>query len=327
MTARAPTRGRTGGAPRALVTGAGGFIGRTSLAPLRAAGFEVHAVLSPRAPRAGMPAPGGMATHRIDLLDDRGAIDALIETVRPTHLLHFAWIATPGEYLHSPENLRWLEASRYLLERFHAAGGRRAVMAGSCAEYDWSRVTVCHERSSPLAVAPRSLYADCKLALAHRLAERSGDGFTSAWGRIFFQFGPHEHPARLVAGVVRALLSGEEARVTHGRQVRSFLPVSQVGAAFAALLASPVEGPVNIGAAEPLSIAELLDRIAALIGRRDLLKLGALAPRADEPPRLLPDLTRLREEVGFEPGVPLDQGLRETIDWWRTQLARGVEEG
>lgn len=309
-TRSAPARGR-----RVLVTGAGGFIGRTSLAPLRAAGFEVHAVLSPRAASAGKD------DRRADLLE-RDAIDTLIEAVRPTDLLHFAWIATPGEYLDSPANDRWLEASRYLIERFRAAGGTRAVVAGSCAEYDWSRVAVCEERSSPLAAPPRSRYAECKLALARALAAQTG--LSSAWGRIFFQFGPHEHPARLVASVIRALLSGAEARATHGGQIRSFLPVSEVGAAFAALLASGVEGPVNIGAAEPLAIAELLERIAALIGRRELLRLGALESRRDEPLRLLPELRRLREEVGFEPRVSLDQGLRETIEWWRTELDRAA---
>ena len=101
---------------RVLVTGAGGFIGRHSLEPLRAAGYEVHAVLSARAdctPQSGAP-PSGTQVHRADLLDPQ-AIDALIEAVRPTHLLHFAWIVTPGVYWSSAENYRWLAASRQLI--------------------------------------------------------------------------------------------------------------------------------------------------------------------------------------------------------------------
>ena len=135
--------GRLSAKKRVLVTGAGGFIGRWSIEPLRAAGYEVHAVFSNkvRSPRVDPAAAAAVPTraHRADLLEPQ-AIDSLIEAIRPTHLLHFAWIATPGLYWNSAENYRWLAASHHLLRSFHAGGGVRAVMAGSCAEYDWSRV-------------------------------------------------------------------------------------------------------------------------------------------------------------------------------------------
>jgi nucleoside-diphosphate-sugar epimerase len=308
-------------ARRVLVTGAGGFIGRWSLEPLRRLGYEVHAVVSPRGRAAGSARDA--AVLRADLTDAR-AIDEVIRAVNPTHLLHFAWIATPGIYGGSPDNYRWLAASRYLLEAFQRAGGVRAVVAGSCAEYDWSKVGVCEERSSPMAsdapgeVAP---YAACKIALQRSL-ERLGRerGLSAAWGRIFFQYGPGEPRARLVASVIVNLLSGLEAPCTHGRQVRSFLHVEDVGAAFAALLASAVEGPVNVGSAERRSIAEMLERLAARIGRPELLKLGAREAPAGEPSVLVPDLKRLETEVGFRPKWSLEAGLEDTVRWWRAEL-------
>ncbi len=319
---------------RVLVTGAGGFIGRSSLAPLSAAGFEVHGVLSPpgfRGGRARPPIiaraarlPDEVAVHRADLLDAR-EVDSLIAAVRPTHLLHFAWIATPGEYWRSAENYRWLAASTHLLEAFQAAGGVRAVMAGSCAEYDWSRAGVCEERTTPLAdglssseVAP---YAECKIALS-RVLERFGrvHGLSTAWGRIFFQYGPREDPRRLVSSVIIDLLSGREAACTRGTQVRSFLHVDDVGAAFAALLGADVQGAVNVGSDEAIPVADMLGRIAERIGRRDLVKLGARPMPASEPPRLVPDIGRLRAEVGFEPRWTLDAGLDDTIRWWRGEM-------
>ena len=249
--------------PRVLVTGAAGFVGRASLKPLRAAGFEVCAVLSPRPDtldREGSALSDTEVRH-VDLTDP-AAIDALLEAEGPTHLLHFAWIATPGVYWQSEENYRWLSASRHLLAAFGRSGGVRAVLAGTCAEYDWSRVDVCHERSSPLAdqAGPATPYAACKLAMQRSL-EEYGDshGISTAWGRIFFQYGPGEHRDRLIASVIANLLAGREARCTHGRQIRSFLHVEDVGAAFAALLASPVQGPVNIGSGERIAIAELLE--------------------------------------------------------------------
>jgi nucleoside-diphosphate-sugar epimerase len=310
---------------KVLVTGAAGFIGRSSLEPLCEAGYEVCAVLSPRADRRDRV---GGALPEVDVrhadLTDPAAVDSLLEAMKPTHLLHFAWIATPGLYWQSEENYRWLSASRYLLAAFARCGGERAVMAGSCAEYDWSRVAVCHERWSPLAddSGTATPYAACKIAMHRSLEEYSRlHGLSSAWGRIFFQYGPGEHRDRLIASVIVNLLAGREARVTHGRQIRSFLHVEDVGAAFAALLASPVQGPVNIGSGDRIAIAELLERLASEIGRPDLLKLGARPAPPGEPAVLVPEVGRLSGEVGWSPRWPLDQGLQDTVRWWRARLA------
>ena len=306
---------------RVLVTGAGGFIGRSSIAPLKRLGFEVHAVYS-GAPGHAPTAPEGAFTHVADLLSE-GQVDALLERVAPTHLLHFAWIATPGIYWHSPENFRWLAASENLLRGFRARAGIRAVMAGSSGEYDWSKAGVCSETSSPLAdeSAQPTPYAASKIAMQKALAHFSREeGLSSAWGRIFFQFGPHEHPDRLVPSVIRHLLKNEEAPCTHGRQVRSFLHVADVGAAFAHLLDSEVQGPVNIGSDERVALADLINRIALEIGRPDLVRLGARDAPANEPPLLVPDVQRLRAEVQWRPQFSLGAGLSDTIAWWRGQL-------
>ncbi len=314
---------------RVLVTGASGFIGRWSLQPLRAAGCEVHAVVSPREFAQGDEFFRGVDVRRADLTDPQ-AIDALIEAVRPTDLLHFAWIATPGLYRQSAQNPRWLAASRHLLDSFRRCGGMRAVGAGSCAEYDWSQAAVCNERTSALVpdetgTAFASPYAACKIALMRLLDELGAAGAVStAWGRIFFQYGPGEHRERLVASVITRLLSGQEAPCTHGRQIRSFLHVQDVGAAFAALLLGEVQGAVNIGSSERIAIADLLGRVARQIGRPELLRLGARSAAPEEPAVLVPDIGRLRDEVGFNPAWTLDEGLADTIRWWRTELGEGT---
>jgi nucleoside-diphosphate-sugar epimerase len=309
---------------RVLVTGATGFIGRWSVAPLIAAGYEVHAVST----RAGRVVPvqlQGAQLHQADLLD-AAAVEHVLSIVRPSHLLHFAWIATPGVYWTSPDNARWLAAGEHLLRGFRSQGGGRAVLAGTCAEYDWSRAGVCIEGRTTLAGvdhAPLTAYARAKLAMHTALEQAGADGgLSTAWGRIFFQYGPDEHPERLVASVIVSLLMGREANASHGRQVRSFLHAADVGAAFAALLDGRVTGAVNIGSSDRVSIGELLGQIAAHIGRPDLLRLGALRAPANEPALLVPDVTRLRDEVGWRPRFSLDAGLEDTIAWWRDKLLR-----
>jgi len=190
------------------------------------------------------------------------------------------------------------------------------VIAGTCAEYDWSNAGVCDEASTP--IAPDTLYGTCKDAL-RRVAERFAEtaGLSAAWARIFFPYGPGETPRRLVPSVVRSLLGGQPARCTAGTQVRDFLHVGDVGSAVVALLRRAVGGAVNIGSGTPIAIADVVRQIAELVGRPELVQLGALPTPPSEPPVLVAGTRRLFGEVGWRPSVPLAQGLAETVNWWR----------
>jgi nucleoside-diphosphate-sugar epimerase len=306
---------------RVLVTGAGGFIGRWSVPALLRSGYEVHAVLSGRSDRKVPEQLRGSEVHCADLLSET-ATNELLAEVAATHLLHFAWIATPGLYWNSEENFKWVSASERLLRAFHARGGTRVMMAGSCAEYDWSRVQECDELQSPLAAS--SPYAACKIALQKSLGDFGRrEEVSTVWGRIFFQFGPYEHPDRLVPSVIRNLLLNREAPCSHGKQIRSFFHVADVGAAFAAVLDSTVEGPINIGSNQRIALSDLINRIGEQIGRPELLRPGARPAPAQEPAVLVPLTTRLSDDVRWRPRFTLESGLSDTIAWWRSELRDG----
>jgi nucleoside-diphosphate-sugar epimerase len=98
--------------------------------------------------------------------------------------------------------------------------------------------------------------------------------------------------------------------------------VDDVAGAFAALLDSAVEGPVNVASGERVSIADVLALIARAAGRPELLRLGALPRRAGEPDEHVADVTRLRDEVGFAPSVRLEEGIAETVGAWRAVVGR-----
>lgn len=298
---------------RVLVTGATGFIGRGTLEPLVKGGMEVHAVSSRGAPA---DAPAGVHWHVADLLTP-GAEQELA-ALQATHLLHLAWYAEPGRFWRSPENLDWVAASLRLIQAFAEAGGRRMVVAGSCAEYEWGDDTVCVENRTP--TRPATLYGAAKHGLRTVAAAYADEvGVSMAWGRVFFVFGPHEDPARLAGSVAGALVTGREALCSHGEQVRDFLYAPELAAAFVALLGSEVTGPVNLASGEPLRVRDLIDALARAAGRPDLVRLGA-RPTADEPGRLTADIARLRDEVGWTRSISLDEAAARTVAWWREQL-------
>jgi nucleoside-diphosphate-sugar epimerase len=283
---------------RVLVTGAGGFIGRHAVAALRERGFEVLAA--------------GRADG--DLLSP-GAPERLIAERRPTHLLHLAWNTEHGRFWSASDNLAWAQASLALYRAFVESGGERAVFAGTCAEYDWSQ-GICREDATPLR--PATLYGAAKHAVQSAVSAHAAEhGPPAAWGRVFFLYGPDEHPNRLVPAVIRGLLAGERVAVTHGRQVRDFMHVADVGGAFAALVDSEVTGAVNVAGGEPVTLREIVSTLAARLGREDLIGFGERAAPAGDPAVLLADVTRLREHVGVQPRYSLEDGLDETIAWWR----------
>jgi nucleoside-diphosphate-sugar epimerase len=295
---------------RVLVTGASGFVGRPCVDLLRARGFEVHAVTRGRS----LEPSASISPHVADLLDPR-QIERLVADIRPSHLLHLAWETEHGRFWSAEANLAWLGAGLHLVRAFAETGGARAVVAGTCAEYRWSE-DICAEGRT--TTEPATLYGACKHALhvaSRAYAELAG--FSLAWGRLFFLYGPREHRRRFVPSVVAPLLRGQPAPLSHGAQVRDFLHVDDVADAFVALLDSEISGPINIASGTPVRLREVAGMIGDLIGRPDLLCFDALPAREDDPPTIVADTTRLREELGWRPQRALQAGLAHTIEWWR----------
>jgi nucleoside-diphosphate-sugar epimerase len=296
MTAAAPAT------PRIVVTGATGFIGAQVLAELTGRGVEVHAVS--RAPPRGGP-EAGVVWHRIDLLETVPA--SILEAIRPSHCLHLAWEATPGRYRTARENYDWVAASVRFARAFHLAGGRSFTLAGSCAEYALPSA-VCDEFGTPLA--DDCAYAVCKAATARLLAALARDtGARFNAGRIFYIYGPGEPAGKLVASICRALAAGQAIPLTSGDDVVDYIFAADVARALVRLALSDLAGPVNIGSGQGARVRDIATRLGEIAGRPELLQFGKLE-LGREPVRIVAATTRLTRELGVEPQVTLDQGLR-----------------
>jgi len=293
---------------RVLITGASGFIGRHCLDTLIHRGYEVHAVA-----RHPLDTCSDVIWHDVDLLLS-GAPAKLAHSVRATHLLHFAWYTRHGLYWTAPENNQWLVSSIELVDAFADAGGERAVCAGTCAEYAWNN-RPCDERDTPLT--PATPYGSAKVALHSRLDELAGARhFSLGWGRIFFPYGPFENASRLVPSVINSLMRRELVKCTSGDQQFDYLYVQDVADAFVAFLDSSVTGAVNIASGLPFRVRDIVMTLARQLDGLDLLRLGALPQRPNDPRFLVASIDRLRKEVGWRPAFSLDQALSLSIAWW-----------
>jgi len=291
------------------MTGATGFIGRPTADALRRAGCQVHALTRKASNMEGVHG------HMVDLLDPDAVAEA-VSDIQPSHLMHLAWDLSD---LDAPHHLTWVRASLHLLEQFTMAGGDRAVIAGTCFEYDAS-YGYCTEALTP--TNPDTFYGQAKAslsALAQSYAEVTGLSLATA--RIFFVFGPRQSSRQLIPDVIESLLAGEEAACTHGQQVRDDLHVADVAGACVALLQSEVEGSVNVGSGVPTRLQDMIYTVADVLGNRSLVSLGARRADPDESPFLVANPARLYEEVGWTPSFTMRDGLHDTVDWWTTKAS------
>jgi nucleoside-diphosphate-sugar epimerase len=298
---------------KVMVAGGAGFVGRHSLSHLAAMGYEVHVIdirnLSEIYPN--------IIWHQCDLNNHKECC-RVFARVQPHFLLNFAWFTKHGEYWSSKYNFVSVKNSFHLLKCFAENGGKRVVMAGTCAEYEWGN-SVCNEENTTLK--PHTIYGQSKLAMYNLLnAYANAFELSWAWGRLFFLFGPQENRKRFVASIISKLLSGKEAPCSHGNQIRDFMCTIDAGEAFARLLVSPLEGAINIATGKPLSLKEIGHKIETITQQKDLIKFGIIPSSKNEPANITADTTRLNQELGWQPSATIEQRLQQTIDWWKNNV-------
>lgn len=292
---------------KVLLTGATGFIGSHIARQLVRDGHEVHAVVRPQSNLSRIAdIESSLHFIRGDLL----APSFSLPSSPFAACIHLAWYVEPDKYLLAPQNKDWVQAGLRLARSLKDAGCRRFIAAGTCFEY----ATSDPPQGESTPTGPSTPYARSKLELFQALP---AIGIDFAWVRFFYQYGPHEDPRRLMPVVINRLRRGQEAKLVVGDRLRDYLHVEDVASAVCAVAHSRLTGPVNIGSAQSVTVRDIALKIGELLDRVDLIKLGALPWSPTEPMHLLADNTKLREGTAWKPRYPLEEGLRQTIDWWK----------
>ena len=318
---------------RIVVTGGAGFLGSHLSAHLLLRGDEVVCV-------------DNLSTGRLEnvrQLEEHPCFTFIeadvcegIELDGPVHAVaHLASPASPPEYHRlALETLavgsRGTEAALTLSEAFDA----RLLLASTSEVYGDPLVHPQPEDywGNVNPVGPRSVYDEAKrfaeaLVSAHRRVRGANTGIV----RIFNTYGPRLQPkdGRVVCGFVAQALAGEPLTVFgDGSQTRSFCYVDDLVRGLVLMLDSDEPGPVNLGNPIELTVRELAERILTLTESESEIVHQPLP--IDDPTCRRPNIDKARHLLGWAPVVPLEEGLRKTIDWQiesaRTRNSEAIQD-
>jgi nucleoside-diphosphate-sugar epimerase len=177
-------------------------------------------------------------------------------------------------------------------------------------------------------VGPRACYDEGKRFAEGLIIEHTRQRRLDARiARIFNTYGPHSHPAdgRVIPNFCVQALRGEPITIFgDGRQTRSFCYVDDLVRGLMLLMETEgLEGEiVNLGNPEERTVLDLAERVIRLAGSASDIRFEGL-PR-DDPQRRQPDISLAKARLGWEPRIPLDDGLPRTIAWFRSAIAEGA---
>jgi len=230
------------------------------------------------------------------------SVHEVLETVHADALVHLAW-NVGVDYENSPENAVWVEWSLDLAREFVRCGGRHILMAGSCAEYEWSGAPLSEE--SPCR--PNTAYGAAKLSLGQEVRHLADDDVTVVWPRLFFLFGEGEGPQRVIPHIISDVAAGRNIDWISPDLRRDYLPSDEAAAAIVYLLVASARGAVNVASGAAPTIRELARIVAAALGRDGPSMSSAAVPAPDHL-EIRADVTKLRQ-LGWVPSRTVDEAL------------------
>jgi len=309
--------------PRALVTGGAGFLGSHLCDALLAEGYSVVAVDNLLTGRLSniehLRREGNFEFLQLD-------INRQFDCGEVNYVFHLASPASPVDYMiHGIETLKVGSlGTLHVLEIAQKYSAKYLVSSTSECYGDplehpqketyWGNVN---------SIGPRSVYDEAKrFTEALTMAYNRYHGVDTRIARIFNTYGPRMqlNDGRVIPNFMKQALRGDDLTVYgDGTQTRSFCYVRDEIEGLLRLTESNEHFPVNIGNPDEFTILECARRVIAITGSQSRIRFDKLPQ--DDPKQRRPDITKARTLLGWEPKIPLDAGLRMSLDYFREAVA------
>ena len=241
------------------------------------------------------------------------------------NIVHFASPASPIDYLELPiQTLKVGSLGTHKALGLTKAKKARFLLASTSETYGDPLV---HPQSEDYygnvnPIGPRGVYDEAKrFAEAITMAYHRYHGVETRIARIFNTYGPRMrmHDGRVVPAFLCQALRGEDLTVFgDGSQTRSFCYVSDLIEGIYRLLMSDETNPVNIGNPAEMSVQEFAQEVIRLVGSKSKIIFKPLPQ--DDPKVRQPDITKIKQVLGWTPSVPLSDGLAKTLSYFKGQL-------
>jgi UDP-glucose 4-epimerase len=299
---------------RIFVTGASGFLGSYLVADLLEHGHEVAVLVRPDAPSPWRLKDVIERTTVVSgSLDDIPALRPALEAFGPDAVAHLAWRGVGNMDRNSSGQARNIVDAVELAVLAAQIKSTVFVGAGSQAEFG-----PYPRRISPTdATYPTTLYGKAKLAAAHMIKQITQEGgMRFAWLRIFSTYGPKDAHHWLIPNFIRTLARGDRMSLTACQQQWGFLHARDAASAFRIVLTrEDAGGFFNVGHPDAPVLRDTLTVLRDLVNPDAVLGFGEIDYRSDQVMILQADTRRL-SDLGWEPQVDPDEGLRETVAWY-----------
>ncbi len=298
-----------------LLTGGSGFIGSVVSDELLKRNYVVHSVHYGTC----IENKPNLIQHNLNLLDSN-AVKKFMADNHFENVIHLAWYTGKGCH-GSNVNMDWTMATLNLLNAFKENGGKKFLGAGSVSEYAFE-YGFLREDKTPLT-SP-SIYGQSKAAVYNigRVFCKSND-IDFKWARIFNLYGPNEKISRLMPSVICSALRNEDIKVSTCTKQQDYLHVFDTARGIVDLYESGVGGAVNISSGRPTHLKDIVLKIAELTDFKGDIKWGAI-PTSFDDEFVCGDNTRLTKEVGWKQQLNMEEGLKQTINWWKTKGLKNV---
>ena len=232
-----------------------------------------------------------------------------ISTFAPEVCVHAAWVTAPKVAYDSPQHFECLEWSKSFLAGVVERGVRQVIAVGTCIEFELGRQPLVEDRTPLKPIGP---YPTAKNQLRIFLEEQSQRrGFSLCWPRVFYAYGVGEHPGRLCSSIIRKLRAGERIPLKTPASTKDYIYGSDIANALMTLTERRYAGAVNLCTGVGVTILELAQTLAGLLGRPELVETPA-QPAEDPLGFVVGDSTRLRS-LGWQPEYDLRRGLEAMV--------------